>query len=103
VIKKYIKQKIKNWFYKTFYGIKIGYDFSMFPKIGEGKYCTIKRKGNYIDIYYNVEPSNFIRLIPYTPNFGIFIEYYEYDRLKYRQILSFDDMKILLMKDMENG
>ena len=70
----WFSQKIRRFYYDKVHGIKIGIDDSMLPKLGKGKYISVYRKGDYIEIVSEVSGEK-IRLIPYQPNHGVMVEH----------------------------
>jgi hypothetical protein len=81
------KQRIKRWFYKTFHNIDMkGFGGSMLPKLGKGKFVSVYRKKDIIDIV-SEENNKFIRLIPYQPNHGLMVEYWVDGRMRWRNHL----------------
>jgi hypothetical protein len=87
----YIKSKLKRLWYKLVYGVRIGLEHSMLPALGKGKYVSVYRKGNYIDIV-NESTHEFIRIIPYQPNHGLMVEKWENGRSKSRNILGYEQL-----------
>jgi len=85
-----IKRRLKRVYYKLRFDIEIGCTGkSMLPDLGRGKYVSVYRKGDYIDI---IEESskNFVRLIPYQPNHGIMIEKWQGSNMCWRYHLGYD-------------
>jgi hypothetical protein len=87
----WIKSAIKRWYYKTFYKITIGWEDSMLPDVGKGKYVSVYRKGDYIDIVKESN-KNFIRLVPYQPNHGVMVENWIDGKLRWRYHLGYEQL-----------
>lgn len=77
-MKHYISQKIrklKRFYYEFFYGFDMNYrSGTMLPKTGKGKYVSVYRKGDIIQIIDERSENNEIRIIPFQPNHGVMIE-----------------------------
>jgi len=61
----------------------------MFPNLGKGKYVSVFRKGDFLDII-DESSKDFIRLIPYQPNHGIMVEYHKANSAESSQRLHMD-------------
>lgn len=73
----WLKQDIKRFIYKTFYGFNMSTDIhsgTILPDTGKGKYVSVYVKGDIIQIIDEEEIENEIRIIPYQPNHGVMIE-----------------------------
>jgi hypothetical protein len=79
---------LRRFYYLVFHGISINIDGTMLPNLGKGKYVSVYRKGNYVDIV-NEADSDFIRMIPYQPNHGYMIEHWHNNRLTSRTHLDY--------------
>lgn len=89
--KSWFLSDISRFWYKLKYKIEFGFNGSMLPKTGKGKFVSVYRKGDYIDII-NEKDSNFIRLIPYKPNHGIMVEKWVNNKLKSRNLLCYEQL-----------
>lgn len=69
------KWAVRRWWYHARYDIHIGYHGSMLPELGGHAFCSVTRKGNFIDIVWR-HTGEVIRLIPYHPNHGVMVEYH---------------------------
>lgn len=87
-------KEISKLYYKLVYKIDISYNKTMFFDLGRGKYVSVLRKGNYIDII-DEKTKEFIRLIPYQPNHGIMVEYWNKEKIVFRNHLSISEFKKL--------
>jgi len=71
---------IRRWWYRIRHGIVVSLEGSMLPSLGKGKYVSVFRKGDYIEIHSHDEwgtqgqSPGVIRLIPYQPNHGVMVE-----------------------------
>jgi hypothetical protein len=79
-IKSFWKWTICTWWYKFWYGVKVdGFDGSMFPQLGKGKFVSVLRNGPYLEITAHVDypgvKKGMIRIIPFQPNHGFMIEF----------------------------
>lgn len=84
-----LKQYITRLYYRIFHNIICcGFDNSILPKFGKGKYISVYRKGSYIDII-NEDTKNFIRIIPSQESHGIYVERWENNRITSRNILEY--------------
>ena len=65
----------RTW-YRLRHGIAINIDRngSMLPQLGRGRFVSVIRRGNFIDIR-NEGTGEIIRLIPYQPNHGVMVEH----------------------------
>ena len=65
----------KKWYYNTFFKWRMGaLGGTMIPKTGKGKYVSVYRKGDIIQIIDEESIYDEIRIIPYQPNHGIMVE-----------------------------
>lgn len=69
-------QSIRRWYYKVFHKIRYDFDGSMLPELGKGEYCSVIRRGDYIDIMPTRTKDDFIRLVPFQPNHGVMVEHW---------------------------
>lgn len=86
----WLKQDYKRLFYKYFYGWNMGaFDGTMIPDTGKGKYVSVYRKGDIIQIKhesgYDDLQFDEIRIIPYQPNHGVMVERWKDGKMKDRQ------------------
>lgn len=74
--KAWIKQDIQRWFYKTIYKFNMVGDMNgtLLPVTGKGKYVSVYKKGNIIQIVDESGEYDEIRIIPYQPNHGVMVE-----------------------------
>lgn len=79
------------------YNIKIGLDASVLPKLGKGKYVSVIRKGDIIDVDEHSLNEKF-RFIPYKENHGFMIEYWKDEKLISR--ICFDTSKMRKLLDI---
>lgn len=71
-----IKRNLLVYLYKKIYNIEVGgFNGSMLPSFGKGKFVSVYRKGDYIDII-DEKDGNMIRIIPFQPNHGVMVERY---------------------------
>ncbi len=82
---------LRRFFYKLIYNIKIDVDHSLLPNVGKGKYVSIYRKGDYIDVV-DESSGDFIRMIPYQPNHGYMVERWKNNRITSRTHLAYEDL-----------
>jgi hypothetical protein len=82
---------IRRFYYRVVHKIHANVDGTMLPNIGKGKYVSIYRKGDYIDIV-NESDGNFIRMIPYQPNHGYMVEFWRNNRLASRTHLDYQSL-----------
>jgi len=70
-------RNVKSFWYRIRYRIKIGYDGTLLPTLGRGKFVDVIKKGSFIDIInHSSDTTNgTIRLIPYQCNHGVMVEY----------------------------
>jgi len=73
----WLKRDLKALWYRWRHGIKIGFNDSMLPELGRGKYVDVARKGDYLEIRDHCDEKKpfTIRIIPYQPNHGVMVEY----------------------------
>jgi len=75
----WLKQDIKRFIYSKIYGFNMnGFNGTMLPKTGKGKFVSVYSKGQIIQIksesgYDHLEFDE-IRIIPYKENHGVMIE-----------------------------
>ena len=82
---------MKRIYYKIVHGIKVSFENgSMLPKLGKGRYVSVYRKGNFVDIV-NEGDKNCIRLVPYQPNHGVMVEFWKNKKLLCRDCMSYTD------------
>ena len=97
---KRFKRKVRVWWYRTRYGIPVNMfgNGSMLPSLGTGKFVSVKRKGDYIDIIRHQTavanvPIGTIRLIPCDFNHGLMVEWWDGDgNMHGRTHLSYDHL-----------
>lgn len=65
-----IKRNVIFFLYKKLYNIEMkGFHGSMRPSTGKGKYVSVYRKRDIIEII-NEKKDEMVRIIPYEPNHG---------------------------------
>jgi hypothetical protein len=65
----------RSWYHRR-YGIRIEYggrNGTMMPKLGRGKYVSVRQRGPFLDIR-DERTGEVIRLVPYQPNHGVMVE-----------------------------
>ena len=97
IVKKYwwswLKQDYKRLFYKFFYGWKLGgFNGTMIPSTGKGKYVSVYRKGDIIQIVDEEGVHDEIRIIPYKQNHGVMIERLKNGKMHSRYHLGIDQL-----------
>jgi len=71
----WLRRDISRFWYRHAYGFNMdGFNGTMLPNIGKGKYVSVFRKADIIQIIDHTGESNEIRIIPYQPNHGIMVE-----------------------------
>lgn len=89
----WLKQDYKRLFYKFIYGWNMnGFSGTLIPNTGKGKYVSVYRKGDVIQIkhesgYYDDLQFDEIRIIPYQPNHGVMVERWKGGKMKDRHHL----------------
>jgi hypothetical protein len=99
----WFKKDIKQWFYKTFYGINYHItEGSVLPRLGDNTFASVKRKGSYIDID-KYESNSIIRFIPCVSNFGFFVEFVDKETniVKQRATLTDTDIRKYFLDNQE--
>jgi len=88
---------IKQWWYKHRYGIETDWlspNGSMLPELGKGRFVSVLKKGAYIDIVAHdrpeISPKGSIRMIPYQPNHGFMVEFWQEGQMNWRTHLGYD-------------
>ena len=76
-----LRYKLKQWYYRvrnrwlSRYGLRVGgFNAGHPPKFGKGKYVSVYKHGPYIDMVNEGKEDFIVRLIPYQPNHGVFVE-----------------------------
>lgn len=73
--KSWLRQDFWRWIYKNIYKFNMsGFDGTMVPNTGKGKYVSVYTKGQIIQIIDEENSHDEIRIIPYQPNHGVMIE-----------------------------
>jgi len=91
--KPWMVQDFKRLYYKTFYKWNMGLaGGSLIPKTGKGKYVSVYRKGDIIQIIDEAGIYDEIRIIPFQPNHGVMVERLKDGKVKERNILSIDQL-----------
>jgi hypothetical protein len=84
--KKWLRNDWKRFYYSKLYGFNMGgFNGTMIPETGKGKYVSTYRKGDIIQIknesgYEHLEYDE-IRIIPYKPNHGVMVERFKDGKL----------------------
>ena len=90
--KSWIKYDLYRVKYKLFHGWEMGGNGTMLPKLGRGKYVSVYSKGPITQVV-NEEKNEEIRIIPYQPNHGVMVEYWEDGKMRWRQHLDLRQLK----------
>lgn len=107
-LKDFWKWTICRWWYKTFYGVKVGdFNGSMFPQLGTGEFVSVLRNGPYLEITSHVDypgvKKGTIRLIPSQPNHGFMIEFVDSDgKISSRTHCDYRKLALMLGEKAEN-
>lgn len=80
------KWALRRKWYRWRYGIRV--PPSMLPKLGKGRFVDVERRGPCIDITDHDEQGT-IRLIPYQPNHGVMVEFWDKGRVRWRTPLDY--------------
>ena len=91
----WLKQDYKKLFYKILYGWKMGFNYTFITNTGKGKYVSVYRKGDIIQILDEERVHNEVRIIPYQPNHGVMIEIWKNDKLISRNNLDIEQLNKL--------
>jgi hypothetical protein len=84
------KQALRRFWYKHRHGIRVGFDGSMLPILGHGRFFSLHKRGEYLDIV-SEHGEGMIRLVPYQPNHGVMVEFWPTpERLAWRTHCDFD-------------
>lgn len=71
----WLKRDMQRFWYRHVYGFNMdGWSGTMLPDTGKGKYVSVYRKSDIIQIVDETGESNEIRIIPYQPNHGVMVE-----------------------------
>ena len=73
---------------------------SMLPMFGRGAYVDVIRRGPYIDIIDH-RSAGMVRLIPYQPNHGVMVEYWQGGVLHSRTHFDFAGFKSITLGGAE--
>jgi len=91
--KSWIRRDIRKLLYKILYGFNMGgFSGTHHPKVGKGKFVSVYQKGKIIQLI-NENDGGEIRIIPYQPNHGIFVECIKDGKVTSRDILSYSQLK----------
>lgn len=89
----WLKQDYKRLFYKLLYGWNMSaINGTMIPDTGKGKYVSVYRKGDIIQIIDEGGVYDEIRIIPYQPNHGVMIERLKNGKMVERHHLGIDQL-----------
>lgn len=85
-------RNLRVWWYRVVYNIETGsVDGSMLPCLGKGKFISIIKKGDIIELI-DEKNNRFLRVIPYQPNHGFMVEVWENKKMTLRSHM---DIKML--------
>ena len=92
-----LKQDYKKLFYKYIYGWEMGgFNGTLTPYTGKGKYISVYRKGDIIQIKhesgYDDLQFDEIRIIPYQPNHGVMVERWKDGKMYSRRHLDIQQL-----------
>lgn len=88
----WLKRDLRSWYYSKIHGFNMdGFDGTLIPSTGKGKYVSVYSKGQIIQIkhesgYEHLEFDE-IRIIPYKDNHGVMIERLKNGKLRDRNSL----------------
>ncbi len=82
--------RLRRWWNRVRWGVPV--PPSMLPVFGEGQFVDVIRRGPYIDIIDH-RSAGMVRLIPYQPNHGVMVEYWQGDKMHSRSHLTFEELK----------
>ena len=88
----WLKSDIKRWYYSSVYKFNMGANGTMMPDTGKGKYVSVYRKGDIIQIIDESGKNDEIRIIPYQPNHGIMVERLKNGKLCERNLLDIEQL-----------
>lgn len=89
----WLKQDYKRLFYRLLYGWNMSaINDTMIPDTGKGKYVSVYRKGDIIQIIDEEGVHDEIRIIPYQPNHGVMIERLKDGKMVERHHLGIDQL-----------
>ncbi len=90
--KSWIIRDYKRWYYKTFHKFNMGGDGTLIPDTGKGKYVSVYRKGDIIQIIDESGEYDEIRIIPYQPNHGVMVECIKNGNVSWRRHLNIQQL-----------
>lgn len=104
-------KKCRRVWYRWRHGIDTGIlgDRSMLPSCGEGKYVSVHRRGDYIDIIAHSSTSThpspgMIRMIPRQRSHGVEVEFWDVTgRLRSRRTMPFEAFYRFSQGDQEEA
>lgn len=67
-------------------------DQPMLPHLGKGKYVSVYRRGDYVDLV-DEKSGNFVRMVPYQPNHGYMVEVWRSNKCISRRHLSYEELR----------
>lgn len=89
----WLKQDYKKLFYKTLYGWNMdAFGGTMIPDTGKGKYVSVYRKGDIIQIIDEEGVYDEVRIIPYQPNHGVMVELLKENKVIIRYQLDIEQL-----------
>lgn len=91
---------IRRFYYRLFHGITISMDQSMLPHLGKGKYVSVYRRGDYMDLV-DEKTGDFVRMVPYQPNHGYMVEVWRDGKCISRRNLGYEELKKHTFADSE--
>lgn len=82
--------RLRRWWSRARWGVPV--PPSMLPMFGTGQFVDVIRRGPYLDIIDH-RSAGMVRLIPYQPNHGVMVEYWQGGKLHSRTHLDFAGFK----------
>jgi len=79
-------------YYNIRYGMKLGGNFTCIPTLGKGKYVSVYRSGDIVDVVSETKDEMF-RWIPYQENHGFMVEHWIDGKMNSRLHFGIEDMK----------
>lgn len=82
----WLKSDLSRFYYKNRWKFNMDGHGTMIPDTGKGKYISVYVKGKITQIVNEEYPEE-IRIIPYQPNHGVMVEYWEKGIMRWRNHL----------------
>lgn len=99
----WIYHAIRRFYYRIFHGIYCsGVGGSLLPELGKGKYISVYRKHNFIDIKNERNDGDLVRVVPYQPNHGFMVEFWRDGKLCGRSHLDYQMLKAFVIGKEED-